>query len=208
MVSIKDLNPTPHRMGKQIGRPRKQLVDKEELLIEQAAANIEDITTIDDIFETREAKDQGYERLDPRYHQLARSHTRPGRVIMFKIDPQTGRVHRRPVIARNILMNKRAGWLLSCPDCGDPDCSDNPNDCPGRDKKAWTRCPVCSKRFFDPGPASRILDEQQSDEHEVLFEDSGNLTPQDRIKTMRDRHMLVYHESEAIARGLKFPQGR
>lgn len=114
----------------------------------------------------------------------------------------------RLVAAGGVAEAIRAGAFDYCPDCGMRDCgllpdgrpSGNVNACPARENKvAFSRCPVCSKRVFDPGAAAM---QQPTEDGEIVVESYGNLPPEARIKARAQQHILAYHPEEASAYGI------
>mgnify|MGYP001588896669 FL=1 len=197
MAGIRNLNARPTTRGKR--RTPGAQRSKSDILIEQIASAIPDEETVEDLFDSGLAASEGLTRETPR-DRLEISHTRPGRAIMWKTDRQTGRVYRRTVPTRNMLANIRNGWSMTCPFCGDEECSDNPNECPGREKSVNIRCTVCGRRFFDPGPDLQI-EELAGDEAELHDADLIE-TPEQRVRRMRNDHIIAYHPSRARALGL------
>lgn len=205
MVELAQLTAQPRVKGKRQQPVRTQ--DKETMLLEQAAENIPNEIFTEDLFDSEAAQTLGYHKIessDGIEHKAEVTHVRPGRVVMFKQDRETGRVFRRIVPAKNMLMNVRNGWLMRCPDCG-TDCHPNPNECPDRkasgEFKLNTRCPVCNKRFFDAGPLP-VTAAGSNDAGFVQFDDLVD-SPESRIRAMRDEHILGFHPSIARRMGLK-----
>ena len=201
MVSIDDLTPRPRqRMGKL--EPETEDIDKDELLLVQLAENLPEESVLEDVLGSETARSMGYERID-KDHRMTVHRIRPGRIIMFKPDRETGRIYRRQVPAARLLENRKDGWFTSCPECH-TDCSPNPNECPARVKaknyKLATRCPVCNKSFYDPGPLPKK--EVNLNEPGMVNFDDYDDNPQSRVKGLRDDHIRAWHPTIARRMGL------
>lgn len=201
MVQVEDLMPkTPRVQGKQ--PPVIQEISKDDLLLAQLAENMPSITTVEDVLKSESARDLGYAKQDDQ-HAVSIRHVRPGRIIMFKVDNETGRIFRKVVPASNLLENRKNGWLSVCPECH-TDCSHNPNECPTRlargEFRMNTSCPVCHKAFYDPGPLPKGVGAAE-DPGSVNFDDFDD-SPQLRLKGMRDDHIRAVHTTIARRMGL------
>lgn len=111
----------------------------------------------------------------------------------------------------------RNGMRTNCGDCNgycSPDpMNPTPNACPGREKFATRRCPVCTNGHvvYDYGARkvnTEFIPEAPQDGNEGTDIDDGAYslaTPAARTKADLDRHMLAYHPDEAAALGLRTP---
>ena len=200
MVELSDLEPKAQVRGR--AQPQTQEINKEELLLQQMAESVPDEVVESDLFESDIAKEMGYEKVDER-HKLSSYRVRPGRVVMFKVDKETGRVYRRIVPSKNMMMNHRNGWLMTCPECH-TDCSPNPNECPTRvakgEFKLNTTCPVCHKIFYDSGPLPTAKNDQ-TDPGSVDFNDFED-SATGRLKSLRDDHIRGVHPTVGRRMGL------
>lgn len=145
------------------------------------------------------------------------THTRPGKVRVYKLTP-SGSV---PILVSVQSLVGREGVLNSpnysavCFDCGSDQCGEGQNACPGRPPRKFRVCPIqtCGKRVYDPKPTGRYLQtdgmsrEAADDEDESAIKDEAydQSTPEIRTKVLLDRHIVGYHEQEAIALGLRAP---
>ena len=134
------------------------------------------------------------------------SHTRPGRVAVYKPTPLGYR--RREIPVTNLGMALANGFLPKCPQCGG-ECGFGINDCPGRPKRAYRQCriPTCGHKVYD-FQVEEMEDVETEDS--MLIQDNAYLesTPALRTKAMLDKHMLVRHPTEAAAAGIVAPNQR
>lgn len=98
--------------------------------------------------------------------------------------------------------NMKEGWLAYCPDCG-TDCSANQNDCLGRDKKAFRRCPECRKRIYDPGESNAL--DAEPEEGEIRLTGTAASTPESRTLHELLKHYAAFHPDEMKRKGLRPP---
>lgn len=105
-----------------------------------------------------------------------------------------------------------------CHDCQRDDCGKGVNDCVGRPKRQYRKCPVtsCGKVIFDPKPTGQYLQQDgmtrytedgamQGDEDDGLVIKNDEYTessPEARTKTMMDAHIIGYHADDAVRLGL------
>jgi hypothetical protein len=145
-------------------------------------------------------------------------HTAPSRVWVWVLTP-SGSVRREVSVQslggpEGMLHNPTVSAV--CWDCGRDDCGEDINDCTGRPKRKFRTCPVatCRKRVYDPLPTGRHIEgdgmtarpnEQGSDEGEIDDDAYANTTVEVRTKVALDRHIIGYHEQEAITFGLRTP---
>ena len=201
MVELANLTPKVRPVQGRI-EPTVESVSKDQLLLMQLAESMATEDTVEDLLVSDTAKAIGYEKQGPE-HAVSIHHVRPGKIIMFKVDRENGRVIRRPVPSKRMLENLKDGWLATCPECH-TDCSPNPNECPARvatgDFKLNTKCPVCNKTFYDPGATKRRA-ANATDPGSIDFEDYND-TPQTRLKGMRDDHIRAWHPTIGRRMGL------
>ena len=201
MVEIDKLAPRVRPVQGRI-EPTVESVSKDQLLLMQMAESMATEDTVEDLLLSDTAKAIGYEKQSPE-HAVSLHHVRPGKIIMFKVDRENGRVIRRPVPSKRMLENLKDGWLATCPDCH-TDCSPNPNECPTRvatrDFKLNTQCPVCNKTFYDPGAIKKRA-ANAADPGSIDFEDYND-SPQTRLKSMRDDHIRAWHPTIGRRMGL------
>ena len=171
--------------------PAPRQLTKKEILLSQLARTPTEVNEEDIGDAIREAKIDGGKGVF--------SHTHNRNVIMFKRD-EFGRIARRPVPASNLQMNLENGWLWECPDCG-TDCYDDPNACTGREPKKYRECPICAKRFYDPGTIEHLrLYDTDDDDLVIKDDDLLDNTPAMRTLLLLEKHMMAYHPAETTLR--------
>ena len=175
----------------------------EQMLISQAQATAPQVSTQDlsDVMEKGALGDD----------KGTVSHTKPGKVRVYKPTPYGYRAREIPVT--NLSQALKGGFLPHCPDCnaaGIPaaDCGDGPNDCPNREKPMYRKCPVppCGEEVDGYLQASEIMDEV--DAMKLRDDADEQSTPALRTKSVLDKHMLVLHPNEAAAAGIVAPSQR
>lgn len=175
----------------------------EQMLISQAQATAPQVSTQDlsDVMEKGALGDD----------KGTVSHTKPGKVRVYKPTPYGYRAREIPVT--NLSQALKGGFLPHCPDCntaGIPgaDCGDGPNDCPNREKRMYRVCPVpqCGKKIYDYLQDIEVTDED--DAMKIRDDAYEQSTPELRTKSVLDKHMLVLHPNEAAAAGIVAPAQR
>jgi len=96
-------------------------------------------------------------------------------------------------------------FRFECGDCGGY-CGAGPNDCPGRDKLKFTRCPLrsCRKQLFDTLEAEEGEPEEEddADPDEVSVLPPNSSTTESRLRIKLNRHLRFAHLSTAEELGV------
>ncbi len=106
------------------------------------------------------------------------------------------------VIGKMINQNALGQVLLDpfhspvCQDCGSDRCTGWLDEsCKGRMNRAFRKCPVCAKKFYDPKPTGKFRDDEGVPEWPE--------TAAERVDAMVAEHFYYYHRNEAKLAGLR-----
>ena len=134
------------------------------------------------------------------------THTRPGRVLMWK-PLENGTYVPRTVSESAKEQNYKNGWKFKCPECNtnheaSPYPPGDPNSCPAREPLAFRVCPVCGKRVLDNMITSNfIADDSAPDADMAIKDDMEASTPESRTRVQLDRHLWQFHPRSAEMMG-------
>lgn len=179
---------------------RARTVTNEQMLAAANANNIQ--VTEEDVFALQQRSSGGATAVAERTEGVlgARvTHETVGKVWMYKHTPQ-GFVPRQ-IVAANIGMAIRSGWLAACPDCGQAGCGvdGDMNSCTGRAPRKYGLCPIasCHKRFWDTLELEPVEPAETRDPNAVDLNLASRSTPEQRIWTEISAHLMGYHPKEA-----------
>jgi hypothetical protein len=153
-------------------------------------------TVTEDIYNATESK-----KSDPEDSGTI-EHTTYKTVRVFK-KLNNGHWTPRDIPRKNLPMVLRNGWKVSCPECGERDCTGKPNECSGNMGIKFRRCPQCGKTIYDdPVAFGATFQADSEDENEVVDDAYLEASPATRTKALLDRHILAYHPAEAAFLGV------
>lgn len=114
----------------------------------------------------------------------------------------------KPVVVRRGAVEAciESGFRFECGDCGTHCCvgeGSTLNDCPGRPKMKFTRCPLqtCRKAIYDTGMSYEEDEGEVDDPNEIQLIPQAR-TPEARLKVKLDRHLRGAHPSLAEELGV------
>lgn len=134
------------------------------------------------------------------------THTRPGTVVMYKPTESHGYTP-RTVSGSAIRLLLRQGWKEFCPDCNQRHLDQNgvdstdPNLCTAREPVAVRVCRVCTKRIFDNRQFT-YDGKMGGDDPNVIEDEAGTSTAEERTKASLDLHYWTWHPREAQMMGI------
>lgn len=141
-------------------------------------------------------------------------HRTAKRVVMYFPEKGVGYLPKL-IPSTNIAICLQGGARHACPDCGRRDCSwvlnpngtltVDPNECTGRPRRKFTRCPVCARTFYDLAPVrgQTLPAAALADEDELDLGSYADTTPEARLRVRMHRHAAAAHPDEAEALGIR-----
>jgi hypothetical protein len=119
---------------------------------------------------------------------------------MYRPIEKDGHGDRRPVPIGNVPMLRRCGWTSNCPFCGQRNCEQKLNECPGQEPKLYAVCDTCGKVIADDIEGSYLEPEDgPEDPYRIML--TERTTPQMRIEARMAIHYRTKHPVAAMAKG-------